>query len=72
MGGELGQRAPIFDRHHLAELRQIGVPVLEDAPRAGRAGISRVVGDELMQALSVEAAHVAHHVDAPVSLQIAA
>ena len=77
MGGpllrrKLSQRAPIFDRHDLAELRQIGVPVLKDSPRPGRAGVARVVGDQLMQALGVEPAHVAHHVDPPVSLQIAA
>ena len=35
---QLGERAAIFDRHHLAELRQVGLPVLEDlrAPGSSR------------------------------------
>src|SRR6185312_11048854 len=49
--GEFRQRASIFDRHHLAELRQIGLPVFQDAPRAGRAGQARVVDNQLVQAL---------------------
>src|ERR1700722_13756600 len=69
---ELSQRAPIFDRHHLAEFWQIGLPVLKNAPGASRTGIARMVDDQLMQALGVESAHVAHHVDSAVVLEIAA
>src|SRR6202034_1236302 len=72
LGCELSQRAAIFDRHHLAEFWQIGLPVLKNAPCAGRTGVARVVDDQLVQALGVESAHVAHHVDSAVVLEIAA
>src|ERR1700721_771329 len=68
---ELSQRAPIFDWHHLAEFWQIGLPVLKNAPCASRTSVARVVDDQLMQALSVESAHVTHHVDSAVGLEIA-
>ena len=44
----LVERAAILDRHHLAELRQILAPAREDLTRARRAGVARMVGDELM------------------------
>ena len=40
--------------------------------RPGRAGVARVIGDQLVQTLGVEPAHVAHHVDPAVALEIAA
>ena len=36
---ELGQRAPVFERHHLHEPGQELRPVLEDQPRALAAGV---------------------------------
>ena len=56
----------------LRNFGRVVVPVVEDFAGARRAGVLQMVGDELAQALGVEARHVAHDVDAAVAGEIAA
>ena len=51
--GHLGERAAIFERHHLAEHRTITLPVGENFGRALRAGVARMIADQPLQAIGV-------------------
>ena len=44
---DLGQRLAVFDRHDLAELRQVLLPAVEDLAGPARAGVVDVALDEL-------------------------
>ena len=55
----LGKRAAILDRHHLAESGRYSFQAARMSLRALRAGVARMIGDELVQALGVVSAHVA-------------
>src|ERR1700761_512300 len=56
----VGQRLGIVGRHHLDELRQAGVPVVEDLARARAAGAQQVPLDQDADALGIEAQQIAH------------
>ena len=65
----LGERAAVFDRHHLPEHRAISLPVGEDFGGALGAGEAGVAGDQDVQPLGVVGGQVGHHVDAAVRLR---
>ena len=65
------QGAAIFERHHFAELGQIGAPILEDMRGAARSRKLRMARDQEIEPPRVEAAHVAHHLDPAMSAEIA-
>src|SRR6202011_5396445 len=50
----LGERTPIFERHHLAEFRAIALPPFKNLRGARRACELGVARDEIMQPLGVK------------------
>src|SRR6478752_1279777 len=67
---DLGERATIFERHDLAELRTVFLPPGKNLRRARRAGELRVPRDQEVQPLGVEARHVLEHLDPAMRLEV--
>src|SRR5262245_3350320 len=75
--GELGEGALVVVRHHLHELRQQRLPVLEDARRDRRAGALGVLGDEgphrrdvlALEGVETDELHVAALREVPVLIE---
>src|SRR4051812_46348497 len=67
---DFGERAAIFERHDLAELRTVLLPPGKNLRRARRAGEPRVPRDQEMQPLGVEARHVLEHLDPAMRFEV--
>src|SRR3984893_13907198 len=72
LGDQFLDCAAVLDRHDLAELGLVLVPLFENVAGPRRIRIKGMVRDELMQPFGVETGHVAHDIDAAVEIEVAA